>query len=101
MASFFSKVLEYWTIATEFMIDMSWILDGISSGFVMYVVGNLILYGYREHGYLYQFDDKKKGHCHVDQIFAPPSTDDPVSALPPMDQAKEESGRIHAGMGYL
>jgi Type II secretion system (T2SS), protein F len=60
MGSFFSKVLEYWAIATEFMIDMSWILDGISSGFVMYVVGNLILYGYREHGYLYQFDDKKR-----------------------------------------
>ena len=51
---------QFWSAATEFFINTSWILDGVASGFVIYVVGNLILYGYREHRYLYQFEDQKR-----------------------------------------
>jgi tight adherence protein C len=54
------KVLEYWNMAVEAFVDTSWILDGIASGFVIYVVANLVWYGYREHRYLYQFDDSKR-----------------------------------------
>ncbi len=50
----------FWTTAVETMINTSWILDGIASGFVIYVVANLVWYGYREHRYLYQFEDQKK-----------------------------------------
>jgi tight adherence protein C len=50
----------FWSTAVETMINTSWILDGIASGFVIYVVANLVWYGYREHRYLYQFEDQKK-----------------------------------------
>lgn len=54
------KIAEAWVYASEAFVDLSWILDGIASGFVIYVVANLILYGYREHRYLYQFEDQKR-----------------------------------------
>lgn len=50
----------FWSTAVETMINTSWILDGIASGVVIYVVANLVWYGYREHRYLYQFEDQKK-----------------------------------------
>jgi tight adherence protein C len=51
---------KYWAMLVEMFIDTSWILDGLASGFVIYVVANLVLYGYREHRYLYQFEDQKR-----------------------------------------
>ena len=54
------KVAQAWEYLVEGAINTSWILDGIASGFVIYVVINLVWYGYREHRYLYQFDDQKK-----------------------------------------
>jgi tight adherence protein C len=35
-------------------------LDGVASGFVIYVIANVMVYGYREHRYLYQFEDHKR-----------------------------------------
>lgn len=55
-----SHITSLWGSVAETAIDQSWILDGIASGFVIYVVANLVLYGYREHRYLYQFDDHKR-----------------------------------------
>lgn len=49
-----------WEYLTEVFVNYSWILDGVASGFVIYVVANIIWYGYREHRYLYQFEDHKR-----------------------------------------
>ncbi|MCX6117762.1 MAG: type II secretion system F family protein [Proteobacteria bacterium] len=55
-----TTISTYWQKLVEFFIDMSWILDGVASGFVIYVVANVIWYGYKEHRYLYQFEDQKR-----------------------------------------
>ena len=55
-----SKVVTHWETGSEFFVDQSWILDGVASGLVIFVVSKLLLYGYREHRYLYQFDDHKR-----------------------------------------
>lgn len=55
-----SRIVSWWTYLVDSFIELSWILDGIASGFVIYVVANVIWYGYREHRYLYQFEDHKR-----------------------------------------
>lgn len=60
MQQIIEKIGFFWQWLVETAIDTSWILDGAASGFVIYVVANLVWYGYKEHRYLYQFDDQKK-----------------------------------------
>jgi Flp pilus assembly protein TadB len=55
-----SHISDAWTRGTEFFIDSSWILDGIASGVVIWVVLKLLVFGYQEHRYLYQFEDQKR-----------------------------------------
>lgn len=37
--------------------DSWWVFSGISHGICLYVIGRLLIYGYREHSYLYQIDN--------------------------------------------
>lgn len=55
-----ANTIGFWQFLVERFIETSWILDGVASGLVVYVVAQLALYGYREHSYLYQFDDHKR-----------------------------------------
>ncbi|MCX6124816.1 MAG: type II secretion system F family protein [Proteobacteria bacterium] len=55
-----NKFASLWLHLSEQFINLSWILDGVASGFVIYVMANVFLYGYREHRYLYQFEDQKR-----------------------------------------
>lgn len=57
---FSSKIVDFWQTLVVWFMESSWILDGIASGFVVYVVAQLAWYGYREHSYLYHFEDHKR-----------------------------------------
>lgn len=37
-----------------------WIFSGIAHGLIILVIGRILIYGYKQHSYLYQFEDKSK-----------------------------------------
>lgn len=42
------------------MNHLPWLLSGIANTMVLFVIARLLAFGYREHSYLYQFEDKTK-----------------------------------------
>lgn len=44
----------------QFVLGSSWLFSGITNALVILVLGRLLLYGYREHSYLYQIEDRSK-----------------------------------------
>jgi Flp pilus assembly protein TadB len=56
-----SAKLEYlWMHAVTTFVDFSWILDGLAASVVIWVTLKLAAYAYKEHRYLYQFEDTKR-----------------------------------------
>ena len=41
-------------------IELSWLISAVVNAIVIYLMARLILYGYREHSYLYQFEDRER-----------------------------------------
>src|SRR5262245_3734174 len=42
------------------ILSAHWLLSGLANTAVLFVVARLVAFGYREHSYLYQFEDRAK-----------------------------------------
>ena len=44
----------------EWVAAGHWLFHGIANAMILIVIGRLLIFGYREHSYLYQFEDKSR-----------------------------------------
>lgn len=51
-----STLWSIWTTVTGW----HWLLDGVANTLILFVIARLVIFGYREHSYLYQLDSKSK-----------------------------------------
>jgi len=42
------------------LTELHWLFNGVSNAFILIILGRLLIYTYREHSYLYQFEDRSK-----------------------------------------
>lgn len=42
------------------LLSLHWLLAGAANALILYLMAHLLVYSYREHSYLYQFDDKAR-----------------------------------------
>lgn len=51
-------IFEYVRILWLQVLSLHWLLAGVANTLVLVLIGRVLLYGYREHSYLYQFEDR-------------------------------------------
>ena len=55
----------------DLLLGSWWLWSGLAHGLVFFVIGRILVYGYREHSYLYQFDDRNKNADNWIQVILP------------------------------
>jgi tight adherence protein C len=55
----------------DFIVSTFWMWNALAHGLSFYLIGRLLLYGYREHAYLYQIQNKSKAMDNAIQLIVP------------------------------